>query len=303
MTKTIAVIAHSGKTLGGGLDELRRLITEHTTEPFLWYEVPKSKKAPRMVRKAMKQGADHLIVWGGDGMVQRCLDAVVGAGDTAGSDVTVAIIPAGTANLLAHNLGIPHDLPQAAEIAFGPDRRRLDLGRFNGEHFGVMAGIGFDARMLEAADGSLKNRLGRLAYVWTGLHEVSQPPTRVRIRIDGTTWFEGDATCVLVGNVGTVFGGVTLFDDARPDDGWLDIGVTTARGPAEWARALGTVSTGPSDRSPFVRTTRGQRMSIKIRRPLMYELDGGARVKTGRVKVRVVPSCVTVCVPAPHAGP
>jgi YegS/Rv2252/BmrU family lipid kinase len=249
------------------------------------------------VRKALQQGAELLIIWGGDGMVQRCLDASVG------SDVPVAIIPAGTANLFAHNLGIPHDLPEAVRIAFGGARRRLDLGRFNGEHFAVMAGIGFDANMIEKADGRLKNRLGRLAYIWTSLHEVSEPPARVRIKIDGTTWFSGPATCVLVGNVGTVFGGVTLFDDARPDDGWLDVGVTTARGAAEWARAMARVSTGPSDMSPFIRITRGQRISVKLRKPLIYELDGGARGKTDRVKVRVVPSCVSVCVPADNPAP
>jgi diacylglycerol kinase family enzyme len=186
------------------------------------------------------------------------------------------------------------------DIAFGGGVRRLDLGRFNGEHFAVMAGIGFDADMIRAADGSLKERLGRLAYVWTGLREVSAEPVRVKIKVDGTKWFAGEATCVLVGNVGTVFGGVALFDDARPDDGWLDVGVSTASGPAEWARAMARVGTGPADKSPFIRTTRGQRISVKLSAPLTYELDGGARTKTERVKVRVVPASVPICVPVPR---
>ena len=81
MTKRVAVIAHSGKQLGGGLDELRRLLHEHGVEPR-WYEVPKSKKAPKRVRRALDDGAELLIVWGGDGMVQRCAHEAAGSGAT-----------------------------------------------------------------------------------------------------------------------------------------------------------------------------------------------------------------------------
>src|SRR5690349_16048024 len=97
---TVAVVAHSGKTLGGGLGELRELLAREGFADPVWYEVPKSKKAPRRARQAVEQGADLLLVWGGDGMVQRCADAV------AGSGVALGILPAGTANLFATNLGI-----------------------------------------------------------------------------------------------------------------------------------------------------------------------------------------------------
>ncbi|MCA1842972.1 MAG: diacylglycerol kinase family lipid kinase, partial [Actinobacteria bacterium] len=142
----VAVIAHRRKSLDGGLPELRRALgAAGITEPA-WFEVPKSKKAPKQARKALKQGAELILVWGGDGMVQRCIDTI------AGSDVAIGIIPAGTANLLAKNLGIPHDLATALEIALGGQSRRLDVGLVNGEHFAVMAGAGFDARMIEDAD-------------------------------------------------------------------------------------------------------------------------------------------------------
>ncbi len=287
----VAVIAHTGKTMGGGLDELRTLISAERDEKPLWYEVPKSKKAPAKVRKALKEGADLVFVWGGDGMVQRCSDALVG------SDATIAILPAGTANLLAHNLGIPDDLAEAVRIGFHGRRRKLDLGRINGEHFGVLAGVGFDADLIRDADGGLKNRLGRAAYLWTATRNVGTQRTRLKIKLDGTPWFEGEATCVLLGNVGTVLGGVEVFDDAKPDDGWLDVGVSTAEGPIQWARVFGHISTGHTDQSPFVRTTRAKRVSIKLDSPLAYELDGGDRPKTKRIKARVVPAAITVCVP------
>jgi diacylglycerol kinase (ATP) len=293
----VAVIAHQGKSIGGGLDELRKVIATERSDEVIWYEVSKSRKAPAKVRKALKKGADLLLVWGGDGMVQRCADALVG------SDATIAIIPAGTANLLAHNLGIPQDLSDAVHIAFHGQRRQLDLGWIAGEHFAVLAGVGFDADMIRDADRGLKTRLGRLAYVRAGLRNVGMDPTHLKIKIDGTAWLKGDATCVLLGNVGTILGGVRVFDDASPDDGWLDVGVSTANGPLQWARLLGHISAGTADRSPFIRTTRAKRISIKLGAPAAYELDGGARPRAKRIKAHVVPAAITVCVPAdptPH---
>src|SRR5829696_6652161 len=174
---TVAVIAHRKKTFGGGLDELRRLITDEGCDNLLWYEVPKSRKAAKKARHALKSGAELVFVWGGDGMVQRCVDAL------AGSDIAVAIVPAGTANLLAANLNIPQDVAEAARIGFHGIRRTLDLGKINGEHFAVMAGAGFDGAMIREADRDLKDRVGRLAYVWTGLRHVKDGAVPVRIDI------------------------------------------------------------------------------------------------------------------------
>lgn len=288
---TVAVVAHRKKTLGGGLDELRARLRGAGVEDLLWYEVPKSRKAPKKVRKALEKGAELVFVWGGDGMVQRCADTL------AGSDAAMAILPAGTANLLAANLDIPTDLAEAVRIGLTGPRRRLDLGRLNGEHFAVMAGAGFDGELIRDADRALKDRLGRLAYVWTGLRHVRSETTRMRIRVDGTEWFDGEASCVLFGNVGTITGGIPAFDDAEPDNGCLEVGVATANGVQEWVRTLGRMAVGRSDESPFVRITRGHRVRVDIAEPTRYELDGGARKRVTRLKVRVVPGGLTVCVP------
>ena len=97
----VAVIAHAGKSIGGGLDELRSTLERAGVSEPLWSEVPKSKYAPERVARVLEEGAELVFVWGGDGMVQRSIDAL------AGSGVTLAIIPAGTANLFASSLGIP----------------------------------------------------------------------------------------------------------------------------------------------------------------------------------------------------
>jgi diacylglycerol kinase family enzyme len=176
----IAVVAHSRKSLGGGLPELREILArEGVTDP-LWYEVSKSRRAPSCARRAAAKGADVLFVWGGDGTVQRCIDAV------AGTDTAVAILPAGTANLLAANLRIPHDLSEAARVGLHGDRRRLDTGSVNGERFTVMAGAGFDARMISDADRGTKDRLGRAAYVVTGIKNPGASRVKATVEVDGT---------------------------------------------------------------------------------------------------------------------
>ena len=293
--RTIAVVAHQRKTLDGGLDELRRRLTDAGVDKLIWAEVPKSKKAPKEVRKAVAAGVDLLVVWGGDGMVQRSLDVL--AKEKGGAKIPVGIIPAGTGNLLATNLGIPHKLAEAVDIALHGRRHRIDLGKLGGEYFGVMAGVGFDGAMINDADRKMKDRLGKLAYVWTGLRHVEGEPATARVLIDGVKWFDDEASCVLIGNVGTITGGINAFDDAKPDDGWLDVGVATAHGALEWARALGTMAVGRSDRSPFVRTTRARRIDVKLQTKMPYELDGGARTTTKKFSATVRPGAVKVCLP------
>lgn len=288
---TVAVVAHSGKTLQGGLGSLRDELASAGIADPLWFEVPKSKMAPKRVRAALDAGAELLFVWGGDGMVQRCVDAAVG------SAATLAIIPAGTANLFASNMGIPKDIRAAVELGVRGPRRKLDVGRINGEHFTVMAGAGLDALMIRDADGPLKDRLGRVAYVLTGAKNLRAARVETRVRIDGDKWFEGRASCVLVANVGKVMGDIAAFPDAQPDDGLLEIGVVTAKGFWQWSRALARTATGKAKSSPFVETARGRKFDVRFERPTPYELDGGDRKKVRRLRVKVRPAAVTVCVP------
>jgi diacylglycerol kinase (ATP) len=287
----VAVVAHSGKTLGGGLGELRKILAQAGVTDPLWFEVPKSAKAPKRARQAVEEGADLVFVWGGDGMVQQCVDAL------ASKSATIAIVPAGTANLLATNLGIPKDIEQAVEIGLHGGRRCLDVGVVNGERFVVMAGAGFDAMMIRDADAGLKDRIGRLAYVWTGIKNLGMNRARVTVKIEGNTWFKGRAGCLLVGNVGSLFGGITVFDDAQPDDGFLEVGLVTAKSTGQWLRAIGRIAVARADGSPFVQTTRARKLTVRFDRPMPYEVDGGDRPPTKRLKIRVEPAAITICVP------
>jgi diacylglycerol kinase (ATP) len=286
-------VAHRKKTLGGGLAELRRELQSGGAGKVDWREVPKSKKAPKQVRKAVDAGADLVFVWGGDGMVQRCVDAL------AGTDVTVAIVPAGTANLFATSLDIPRDIRAAVDIGLTGDRRRYDLGRVDGEHFAVMAGAGFDAALIDDADRGMKRRTGRLAYVRTALRHVGDAPVDTIVHLDDRPWYEGPSTCLLLGNIGTIAGGIKAFDDANPFDGHLEVGVATAHGALQWARTVGRMAVGHTAESPFVRIGRATKVYAEFAEPVLLELDGGARKRVKRLEAEAVPAAVTIAVPRP----
>ncbi len=288
---SVGVIAHAGKRLGGGLPALRGALARHGITDARWEEVRKSKHVPDRVRSLVDEGVDLLFTWGGDGTVQRTIDAV------AGEPVTLAVLPAGTANLFATNLGLPADVEECVRIGLHGERRTLDVGVMNGEHFAVMGGIGLDAMMIRDADAGLKDKVGRIAYVWTGAKNVALEAVKTTIEVDGVRWFEGKASCVLVGNMGDVLGGLSVFPDASPDDGRLDIGVVTADGAWEWARTLGRSVVGDVSSSPFVRSTSGSSFVVRLKERLPYELDGGDRKETKRLKVAVKPGAITVSVP------
>ena len=289
---SIAVLAHSAKTFDGGLPQLRRTLASYGFADPPWVEVPKAKKIPKEARRLREDGVDLLFVWGGDGSVQRALDAV------AGSGMQVAVLPAGTANLFATNLGVPKDLEEAVRIGLHGARRTIDLGKTNGEHFGVMAGAGLDAFMIrDAEESGLKDKIGSLAYVFSGSKNLSRDPVRMRIEVDGETWFDDDAACVLIGNVSDVIAGISAFPDASPDDGVLDIGVITADSGLDWLRTLTRSVVSDPAKSPFIRATTGTSFDIRIKEPLPYEIDGSERGTTRRIKTKVKPGAITVCVP------
>ena len=177
-------------------------------------------------------------------------------------------------------------------------RRTLDVGRMNDERFAVMAGAGFDAQMIKDADGGLKDRFGRLGVRLDGTKQLGRKPFGAKIKVDGATWFDGQASSVLIGNVGKLFAGVEAFEDARPDDGKLELGVVTADGLLEWTRTIARTAIGSSSASPFVQVTKATSVQVKFDRKILYELDGGDRKAVKKLNVEIEPAAITVCVPA-----
>jgi diacylglycerol kinase family enzyme len=139
--------------------------------------------------------------------------------------------------------------------------------------------------------------MGPLAYVWTGARNLRARPAGAQVEVDGKAWFQGSTTCVLLGNVGRITGGIRAFPEAAPDDGWLEVGVVTARGAWQWLRTFGRLVVGRGAESPFVEVTRGREVLVALDRPLPYQLDGDDRPITTTLRATLAPSAVGICVP------
>lgn len=287
----VAVIAHTDKTVGGGLTELRKTLAQEGYNDPLWYEIQTSSEAPKSARLALEKGAEIIFIWGGDGTVQQCIDALV---DT---EAVLAILPAGTANLLAGNLEIPNDISKAVAVGLRGIRREIDTGSFNGEHFAVMAGTGFDAFLIKEASPKLKDVVGRLAYFYSGTKNLSSRRAKAVVEVDGKRYFKGKVSCLFVGNVSKGMGGLVIFKAAKPDDGILELAVVTAKNPIDWARTLGRVTQGKAEKSPFIKLAHGKEFIFTFKKPFPYELDGGERKAVKKMQIKVHPASITICVP------
>jgi YegS/Rv2252/BmrU family lipid kinase len=292
----VGVLLREKKSLGSGPEALRMALADAGHADPAWCAVDKSRKAPKLVRRLLAERIDRLLVWGGDGTVRRCIDTLI----AEDAKVELAILPAGTANLLAKALEIPIDLAGAVDVALHGEPRPIDVGIVNGESFAVMAGTGFDALMIRDADDSTKDRLGRISYLRAAARHLRTPGANVTIRVDGRRWFDGHAACVLVGNVGRILGGIKVFPDARYDDGLLDVGVVTASGRADWLRVGTRALVGRIDSSPLVHIVQASAATIELDRTMPWELDGGDQPRAKMFKVSVLPGRQAICVPEVH---
>lgn len=288
---TVAVIAHSAKTFDGGLTQLRTVLEQEGFEQPLWYEVAKSRQVPECVHEATKAGADLIFIWGGDGTVRMCVESLAGTG------IPIAILPAGTGNLLARNVGVPQDIEKAVAIALRGDRRTIDTGTVNGNHFAIMAGGGLDALVMRDADDGMKERVGRVAYLWSGARNLGEKPVMATINLEGRRFYKGPLTCVLFGNLSEVLGGIEVFEGSSADDGMIEMGIVSAKSRSQWLRTLARVAVGRVEGSPFVSTTRGTRMTVSFDQRVAYEVDGSEQKPTRKLKVKVMPRSTTICVP------
>jgi diacylglycerol kinase family enzyme len=258
----------------------------------LWLTTTPEDPGCGQTREAIAAGVDVVFVCGGDGTVMACVR------ELADSGIALAVLPSGTGNLLAANLELPSDVVAGVAAATTGGRRRIDVGQLDEHTFTVMAGMGFDAKMLDATSDWLKARVGWPAYVLAALRHLRDRPMSLRIRLDDAPPFRRRARSVLVANVGRLQGGVPLLPDARPDDGIFDIAVLSPTTLAHWvALAWGVLLRRP--RPARLETFRAGRVEIVSRRDEDREVDGDV-IERGRRLIAVIrPAALWVCVPTP----
>jgi diacylglycerol kinase family enzyme len=281
-------------------DEFRRTVDEALTsrgfDDSLWLETTEDDAGHTMAKRAIQETVDLVVVAGGDGTVR------VVCAELARSGIPVAVLPAGTGNLLARNLGIPLDLDAALAALLDGTERRIDSVQVEGDEldmdrFVVMAGLGLDAAIIADAPDQLKKHVGWLAYVVSTLKNLNHPFVRVEIIIDDKPPLIRRARTVVIGNVGTLEANIPLLPDAAPDDGLINAVVLAPRRLAHWPRlALSLVLKSVQEGRHIERYT-GKRIQVTAVQVVRRELDGDT-IEDGRtLSAAVDPEALIVRVP------
>ena len=293
-----AVVVNPAKVpdLDGFRDTVDKTLAKADWPAPAWYETTPEDPGRGQATAALEAGAEVVFAAGGDGTVMACITAL------AETDAALAILPAGTGNLLAANLGLSTDLATGLEVAIEGGLRRLDVGRCEDACFAVMAGLGFDAKMLDSTSETTKKRIGWPAYVIGAAKHLRDHSMRVTISIDGGKPIRRRAKTVLIANVGRLQGGVRLLEDANPADGQLDVAVLSPRTLRQWA-AMAWAVARRHQHVPSLEVLRGARVSIESRRTEQRQLDGDLISPGRRLEVEVLPKALWLCVPQPAGDP
>ncbi len=239
------VIVNPTVTDDSRCETLRLILEQHGRHSVEFVSTTADDPGGGQAAAAVRDGASLVVVCGGDGTIRAAADALAGTG------VPLAVVPCGTGNLLARNLGLPTTPAAALDLALSGSVRAIDLGRIEGDslpatHFTAMSGAGLDAAMLENTGDGAKSAIGWPAYVVAGVRSLRAPRMSVSIRLDNGPVLHRTARMVLLANIGRVQGGAALVPAAEPDDGLLDLAVFDPRGPGGWLRVGGILLRGRS---------------------------------------------------------
>lgn len=284
----------------------------------LWLETTEDEPGGGLARQAIDAGVEVVLAAGGDGTVRAVAEGL------RGSRVALALIPSGTGNILARNLGLNlTHLEPSVQAAFAGEDRTIDVGVVELERpdhstethaFVVMAGIGLDAKMVANTDPELKKRVGWLAYadaIRRSLRDAEQ--LRIEYRTDDDVTRSMRAHTVLVGNCGTLPGNVLLLPDAEIDDGVFDIVALRPEGFAGWSQfwvkifwengvlrrsSIGRKLAGPTKDVRTLRYLRTTSFTASLDRAEEFELDGDEFGTVIGFRAEVDAGALTVRVPA-----
>lgn len=305
-------------------EKLRTSVVRHSQaagwgEP-LYFETTIEDLGDEVAREAIAQGAAAVLVAGGDGTVRAVSEALSGEG------VPLTIVPSGTGNLLARNLRLPLDDQDAmVQATFDGDTLDLDvafalLRRPDGETdehaFVVMGGIGLDAAMIANTSGTLKKKVGWVAYVDGAARSlVKAKPFPVMYQVPGHRMHRAQVQSVLIANCGSLPAGLELIPEASFADGELDIVIFQPKNPLGWLLVWRRVAWDNSvlrrfragrqilklrTRDNSVRYTKGTGIDIAAQAVQPVQLDGDEFGEAVHMAVRVAAGSLPIALPRGH---
>jgi diacylglycerol kinase family enzyme len=241
------------------------------------------------VERVLRNPPDRVWVCGGDGTLTAVGSALLGSG------LPLAILPGGTANAIARSVGVPARLSEAVKFAAEEVPRPFDAVRVNGRISLLTAGAGYDSAVIATAEGELKRRFGILAYIYAALKQLgSSEATVFEIEIDGAPAEHCAGHCLLLANIGKLFGEFDLLPEARPDDARMDVAVLTLGDLADLLSLSGHVLQGTQKDHPGIRFLAGTRVEVRFGRPLRTEVDGDVAGVTDRFSAEVLPGALAL---------
>jgi diacylglycerol kinase (ATP) len=252
--------------------------------------------ATRIAAKAVQRGVPLLFVCGGDGTLNEAVNGL------AGSETAMAVIPAGTVNLWAREVGLLKNPAEAVRLAVEGECRRVDLGRAGPRYFLLMAGYGLDGAVAHRVSHGVKGRLGAAAYALSALRQaMTYRGSSVAIRMDEER-LERTVLMLVVGNTRNYAGITQITRRALVDDGLLDVCAYTGNGRWDilWLALLTLL--GRHGRSKKVSQRLVSRVELSWRTPLLAQLDGEA-IAEAPTEVAVAPGALWVMTPRGFRSP
>ncbi len=276
---------------------IRRFLEFKAGSSVTFAPTQQAGEARQLAARAVSEGCRVIVAAGGDGTINEVINGIGTSG------VALGVLPLGTVNVFAQELGIPRRVEAAWAVIETGRTRTIDLARAesNGvaRYFMQLAGVGFDARAVRAASWELKKKIGPLSYVWAGLKTLSGPHPRVEVSANGSGSVGGVA--VLVGN-GRFYGGrFALFPKARMDDGLLDVCVFEKCGYLDVLRYGQGILRGAHIDLGDVKYFQADRLVCTAPRATPFELDG-EDAGDAPVTFSVVPRALRVVVPKSSEG-
>lgn len=245
--------------------------------------------------RGVDEGYDLICAYGGDGTVTEVASALARGGPPMG------VLPGGTGNGLAGDLGIPDALADAAALIAGHDYEvcKVDMGRLGDGWFILRATMGFEADVVQAATRELKDRFGWMAYAFAGLQTMAAPPMATyRIEVDGQSVEASGLACIVANSASTGVMGLRIADDVSVSDGVLDVIVVDSQSLPSLAGNLADAAAGQQPRS--MTRWRGKHIKVESEPSQSVLLDGEDAGKTP-IDIDIVAGAIGVAVPKKSA--